>query len=279
MPIEPSSFSVIIGMFWLTKCHVVIMCDEKVVCVPYGNKVLIVQGDRSDARIASKLNIISCTTTQKYTQKGCHVFLAQITEKKAEEKSEEKRLEDVPIVRDFQNVPILALPEGSENFVVYCDASHTGLGAILMQKEKVIAYASRQLKVHENNYTTHDLELGVICYHPGKANVVADALSRKERIKLLRVRALVMTIDVKLSSQILNAQAEATKEENFKEENMRGINKEFETRSNGTLYIEKRCWLPRFRGLRDLIISESHKAKYSIHPGSDKMYQDLKKLY
>ncbi|GJW29554.1 hypothetical protein Tco_0046429 [Tanacetum coccineum] len=113
----------------------------------------------------------------------------------------------------------------------------------------------------------------------GKVNVVADALSRKERIKLLRVRALVMTIDVKLSSQILNAQAEATKEENFKEENMRGINKEFETRSNGTLYIEKRGWLPRFRGLRDLIISESHKSKYSIHPGSDKMYQDLKKLY
>nr|GEV83571.1 putative 22 kDa kafirin cluster; Ty3-gypsy type [Tanacetum cinerariifolium] len=75
------------------------------------------------------------------------------------------------------SAPILALPEGSENFVVYCDASHKGLGVVLMQKEKVIAYASRQLKVHEKNYTAHDLELG-------KANVVADALSRKERNKM-----------------------------------------------------------------------------------------------
>ncbi|GKA79643.1 putative reverse transcriptase domain-containing protein [Tanacetum coccineum] len=135
--------------------------------------------------------------------------------------------------------PILALPEGNDNFVVYCDASLQGLGAVLMQREKVIAYASRQLKPHEENYTTHDLELGAvifalkiwrhylygtkctvftdhkslqhilrqkelnmrqrrwlelladydceICYHPGKANVVADALSRKKRIKPLRV--------------------------------------------------------------------------------------------
>ncbi|GKD83207.1 putative reverse transcriptase domain-containing protein, partial [Tanacetum coccineum] len=62
------------------------------------------------------------------------------------------------------NAPILALPEGSENFVVYCDASHKGLGAVLMQKEKVIAYVSRQLKVHEKNYTTHDLELGAVVF-------------------------------------------------------------------------------------------------------------------
>ncbi|GJW71318.1 putative reverse transcriptase domain-containing protein [Tanacetum coccineum] len=102
--------------------------------------------------------------------------------------------------------PILALPEGNDDFVVYCDASLQGLGAVLMQKEKVIAYASRQLKPHEENYTTNDLELGAVkelnmrqrhwlellanydCeirYHPGKANVVADALSRKERIKPL----------------------------------------------------------------------------------------------
>nr|GFA41968.1 putative reverse transcriptase domain-containing protein [Tanacetum cinerariifolium] len=96
---------------------------------------------------------------------------------------------------------ILALPEGNDDFVIYCNASHQGLGAVLMQREKVIAYASRQLKTHEENYTTHDLKLGAakelnmrqrrwlellvdyeyeIRYHPGKANVVADALSQKE---------------------------------------------------------------------------------------------------
>ncbi|GKD33381.1 putative reverse transcriptase domain-containing protein, partial [Tanacetum coccineum] len=99
---------------------------------------------------------------------------------------------------------ILAIPEGNNDFIVYCDASYQGQGAVLMQRYKVIAYASRQLKPHEENYTTHDLELGAVLflladydceirYHTGKANVVADALSRKERIKPLRVKALVMT--------------------------------------------------------------------------------------
>ncbi|GJX82984.1 putative reverse transcriptase domain-containing protein [Tanacetum coccineum] len=170
--------------------------------------------------------------------------------------------------------PILALPEGNNDFVIYCDASLQGLGAVLIQREKVIAYASRQLKPHEENYTTHDLELGAVhildqkelnmrqrrwfelladydCeirYHPGKVNVVADALSQKERIKPLRVRALVMTLHPKLPSQILEAQTEAIKEENIKAENLRGMDKAFEVRPDGT-----RC--------------------------SDKMYQDLKKPY
>ncbi|GJR37557.1 putative reverse transcriptase domain-containing protein [Tanacetum coccineum] len=91
--------------------------------------------------------------------------------------------------------PILDLPEGSENFVVYCDASHKGLGAVLMQREKIIVDPSRQLNVHEKNYTTHDLELGALVfalkiYHLGKANMVEDALSQKERIKPLRVHRI-----------------------------------------------------------------------------------------
>ncbi|GKC23175.1 putative reverse transcriptase domain-containing protein [Tanacetum coccineum] len=118
-----------------------------------------------------------------------------------------------------------------------------------------------------------------IRYHPGKANVVADALSRKERIKPLRVRSLVMTIHPKLPSQILEAQNEALKEENLKAENLRGMDKAFEVRPDGTRCIKNRSWLPLFGNLRDLIMHESHKSKYSIHPGSDKMYQDLKKLY
>nr|GEW78995.1 reverse transcriptase domain-containing protein [Tanacetum cinerariifolium] len=203
---------------------------------------------------------------------------------------------------EFQKLceaPILALLEGNDDFVVYFDAFHQGLEAMLMQIEKVIAYASRQLKPHEENYTTHDLELVTkelnmrqrrwlelladydcdIHYHPGKTNVMADALSQKERIKPLRVRSLVMTIHPKLPSQILEAQNEAIKEENINAENLRRMDKAFEIRPDETRCIKNQSWLPLFGNLRNLIMHESHKSKYSIHPGSDKMYQDLQKLY
>ncbi|GJW80594.1 putative reverse transcriptase domain-containing protein [Tanacetum coccineum] len=167
------------------------------------------------------------------------------------------------------SAPILALLEGSEDFIVYCDAWIKGLGDVLMKREKVIAYALRQLKIHEKNYTNHDLELGArrwlelfsdydceIRYHPRKANVVADALSRKEREPPLRVRALVMTIDP----------------EKFRMEKL-------EPHADGTLCFNGRSWLPCYGDLRTVIMHESHKSKYSIHPGFEKMYQDMKKLY
>ncbi|GKC25041.1 putative reverse transcriptase domain-containing protein, partial [Tanacetum coccineum] len=476
MPIKLGSFDVVIGMDWLSKYHARIICDEKVVHIPIDGETLIIRGDQSKTR----LSLISCIKTERYISRGYQVFIAQVMEKK----SDEKRLEDIPVVREFLKVfpedlpglplirqvefqidlipgaapvarapyrlapsemqelsdqlqeladrgfirpstspwgapvlfvkkkdgsfrmcidywelnkltinlrsgyhqlrvrdedipktafrtryghyefqvmpfgltnapavfmdlmnrisivqflghvidsqgihvdpakieavknwaspttptevrqflglagyyqrfikdfskiakslteltqknknyiwgenqesafqllkqklceaPILALPEGNDDFIVYCDASLQGLGAVLMQREKVIAYASQQLKPHEENYTTHDLELGAVVfalkiwrhylygtkctvftdhkslqhildqkelnmrqrrwlelladydceirYHPGKANVVADALSRKERIKPLRVRALVMTLHPKLPS-------------------------------------------------------------------------------
>nr|GFB16892.1 putative reverse transcriptase domain-containing protein [Tanacetum cinerariifolium] len=231
------------------------------------------------------------------------------------------------------SAPILALPEGSEDFVVYCDASHKGLGAVLMQREKVIAYASQQVKVHERNYTTHDLELGSVVfalkiwrhylyrtrctvftdhkilqhildqkdlnmrqrhwlellsdydcdirYHPGKANVVADALSRKERDVPLRVRALVMTISLDLPKQILSAQIEALKPKNLKKEDVGGMirtdipKERLEPCADGTLCLNGRSWLPCYSDLRSMIMHKSHKSKYSIHPGSEKMYQDV----
>ncbi|GJS93346.1 putative reverse transcriptase domain-containing protein [Tanacetum coccineum] len=389
IPVEMGSFDVIIGMDWLAKYHAVIVCDEKLVHVPFGDKILIFHGDGSNNGHESRLNIIPCTKTQKYLLKGYPVFLAHVTTKKAEDKSKEKRLDDVPIVQDFPevfledlpgisptrqvefqidlipgaapvarapyrlapsemkelldqlkelsdkgfirpssspwgapvliddlfdqlqgssvylkidlrsgyhqlrvrkedilktafrtryghyefqvmsfgltnapavfmdlmnrgksrarrtsqvnlgvakegavklcNAPILALPEGNKDFIIYCDASIKGLGVVLMQREKVIAYASRQLsqqlKLHEKNYTTHDLDDYdcEIRYHPGKANVVADALSREKRMKPLRVRALVMTIGLDPPKQILEAQIEVRKPENLKSEDVGGM--------------------------------------------------------
>nr|GEV43856.1 RNA-directed DNA polymerase [Tanacetum cinerariifolium] len=110
--------------------------------------------------------------------------------------------------------------EGTKDFVVYCGASLKGFGAVLMQQENVIAYASRQLKVHEDNYTTRDLELGVVIFALRKANVLADALSRKERIKSFRVRALVMTVHSVLPKQILDAKKDAMKKKNTRAEKL-----------------------------------------------------------
>ncbi|GJU35225.1 putative reverse transcriptase domain-containing protein [Tanacetum coccineum] len=616
MPVELGSFDAIIGMDWLAKYQAIIVCAEKIVRIPWGNETLIVHGDESNRGHEARLHIISYSKTQEYMLKGCPVFLAHVTTNEVEDKSEKKRLEDVPIVRDFPEVfpedlpglpptrqvefqidlipgaapvarapyrlapsemkelseqlkelsdkgfirpssspwgapvlfvkkkdrsfrmcidyrelnkltvknryplpriddlfdqlqgssvyskidlrlgyhqlrvreedipktafrtryghyefqvmpfgltnapavfmklinrvckpyldkllinfindimiysknkqeheehlklilellkkeelyakfskcefwipkvqflghvidskgihvdpakikpikdwaspkppteirqflglagyyrrfikgaPILALPEGSKDFIAYYDASKKGLGDVLMQREKVIAYASRQLKIHEKNYTTHDLELravvfalkiwrhylyGTKCtvftdhkslqhilnqkelnmrqrrwlellsdydceirYHPGKANVVADALSRKERDQPLRVRALVMTIGLDLPKQILNAQTEARKPENIKNEDVGGMlvenaknpeairTEKLEPRADGTLCLNGRSWLPCYGNLRTVIMHESHKSKYSIHPGSDKMYQDMKKLY
>ncbi|GKC60769.1 putative reverse transcriptase domain-containing protein [Tanacetum coccineum] len=187
------------------------------------------------------------------------------------------------------SAPILALPKRSEDFIAYYDASKKVLGAVLMQREKVIAYASCQLKIHEKNYMTHDLELGAVVFalkiwrHYLKANVIADALSRKEREPTLRVRALVMTIVLELPKQILNAQTEARKPKNLKNEDVGGMLVEnskdpekfrmekLEPRADGTLCFNGRSWLPCFGDLRTVIMYESHKSKYSIHPGSDKM--------
>ncbi|GJT58296.1 putative reverse transcriptase domain-containing protein [Tanacetum coccineum] len=112
------------------------------------------------------------------------------------------------------SAPILALSKGSEDFIIYYDASIKRLGVVLIQREKVIAYASRQLKIHGKNYTTHDLELGAVVFslkiwrHYLYGTKLADALSGKERNKLLRVRALVMTIGLDLPKWILEAQTE-----------------------------------------------------------------------
>ncbi|GKF88324.1 putative reverse transcriptase domain-containing protein, partial [Tanacetum coccineum] len=95
IPIDLGSFDVIIGMDWLAKNHAVIICDEKIVCIPYGNEILIVQGDKSDTEKKSTLSIISCKKAQKYMEKGCQLFLVQVTVKEEnQDKTDEKRLKD-----------------------------------------------------------------------------------------------------------------------------------------------------------------------------------------
>ncbi|GKD42131.1 putative reverse transcriptase domain-containing protein [Tanacetum coccineum] len=173
--------------------------------------------------------------------------------------------------------PILALPEGNDDFVVYCDASHQCLGVVLILQHIL---DQKELNMRQRRWlellADYDCE---IRYHLGKENVVADALSQKERIKPLRVRSLVMTIHLILPSQNFKVQTKALKEENIKAENLQGMDKAFKIRLDGIRCIKNQSWLPLFVNLRDLIMHESHKSKYSIHLGSDKMYQDLKKLY
>ncbi|GJR08138.1 putative reverse transcriptase domain-containing protein [Tanacetum coccineum] len=372
MPVELGSFDAIIGMDWLAKYQAIIMCAEKIVCIPWGNETLIVHGDGSNRGHEARLHIISYSKTQEYMLKGCPVFLAHVTTKEVEDKSEKKRLEDVPIVRDFPEVfpedlpglpptrqvefqidlipgaapvarapyrlapsemkelseqlkelsdkgfirpssspwgapvlfvkkkdgsfrmcidyrelnkltvknryplpriddlfdqlqrvkcllkdrappkvgaPILALPEGSEDFIAYCDASKKGLGAVLMQREKVISYASRQLKIHEKNYMTHDLELGAVVF-----------TLKIWRHYLYGTKCMTFT-DHKSLQHILNQ----------KELNMR-------QRHWLELLSDYDCEI-RYHPGKIVIMHESHKSSYSIHPGSNKMYQDMKKLY
>ncbi|GKC71492.1 putative reverse transcriptase domain-containing protein [Tanacetum coccineum] len=556
MLVEMGSFDVIIGMDWLAKYHAAIVCDEKLVRVPFGDEILIFHGDGSNNGHELRLNIISCTETQKYLLKGCPIFFAHVTKKKAEDKSKEKRLEDVPIVQDFLEMkelsdqlkeiydkgfirpssspwgapvlfvkkkdgsfrmcidyqelnkltvknryplpriddlfdqlqgssvyskidlrsvmlfgltnalavfmdlmnrvrkpyldkfvivfiddiliysknkqehaehlklilellkkeqlyakfskcefwipkvqflghvidsqgihvdpakiesvkdwaspksateirqflglagyyrrfiegfskiakpmtkltqkkvkfdwsdkaettfqlikhklcsaPILALPEGNEDFIAYCDASIKGLGAVLMQREKVIAYASRQLKLHEKNYTTNDLELGAVVFalkiwrhylYGTKCTVFTDhkslqhILDQKElNMRQRRWLELLSDYDCEIryhpgKANILEAQIEERKLEILKSKDVGGMlienskdtekprKEKLEPRMDGTLCLNNRSWFPRYGDLRTLIMHESYKSKYSVHPGFDKMYQDMKQLY
>ncbi|GKA19693.1 putative reverse transcriptase domain-containing protein [Tanacetum coccineum] len=265
IPFGHGSFDVIIGMDWLSNHKAEIICHEKVVRIPLPDGKCALSSRRETEE---KLDFLRTTKRMKLYAKfskcefwlrevqflghvingnGLHVDHSKIeavknwkgprtrTEKsKTFDWGEEHELAFQTLKDKLCNAPVLALPDGPEDFVVYCDASEIGLGCVLMQRGKVIAYASRQLKIHEKNYTTHDLELGAVVfalkiwrhylygtkslfsdydceihYHPGKANVVADALSRKERVKPKRVRAMNMILQSSIKDKILAAQKKA----------------------------------------------------------------------
>ncbi|GKF33234.1 putative reverse transcriptase domain-containing protein, partial [Tanacetum coccineum] len=118
-----------------------------------------------------------------------------------------------------------------------------------------------------------------IRYHPGKANVVADALSRKERVKARSVRAMAMTIQFGVKRMILAAQGEVFKQENVLAEKPHGLDQQMERREDESLYFIDRIWVPLAEGVQTINMDEAHKTRYSVHPGADKMYHDLRDMY
>ncbi|GKC71025.1 putative reverse transcriptase domain-containing protein [Tanacetum coccineum] len=159
------------------------------------------------------------------------------------------------------NTSVLALLDGPEDFVVYFDASGLGLGCVLMKRNKIELFSDYDCEIH---------------YHLGKTNVVADALSRKARVKPKRVRAMSMTLQSSIKDRILAAQKEASDEYVGLQ---RGIDEMIELRNDGALYYLDQIWVSLKCDVRTLIMDEAHKSNYSVHLGADKMYYDLRDRY
>nr|GEV39837.1 retrotransposon protein, putative, Ty3-gypsy subclass [Tanacetum cinerariifolium] len=228
--------------FDLTNAPVVFMDLMNRVCKPYLDKFMIIFID--DILIYSK-------NKQEHEE---HLKLILELLKKEQ------------LYANFSNAPILALPEGSEDFVVYCDASIKGLGTVLMLKEKVIAYGLRQLKVHEKNYTTHDLELRAVVF---ALKIWRHYLYGKKYTVFTEHKGLQHILDQK---ELIMRQRRWL-------ELLSDYDCEIRYHPRKANVVADASWLSCYGELRTLIMYESHKSKYSVHPGSDKMYQDMKLLY
>ncbi|GJQ93775.1 putative reverse transcriptase domain-containing protein [Tanacetum coccineum] len=374
MFIELGSFDAIIGMDWLAKYHAIIVFAEKIVRIPWGNETLIFHGDGSNRGNETRLNIISCTKMQTYMLKGCQVFLAHVTTKETKDKSKKKRLEDVPIVRDFSNVfledfitSVKEMKELSEKLKELSDKgfirpSSSSWGApVLFVKKKDGSFRmcinSRELnKLMTDDRVITSFEYGKKIFQkrhselgihvdPAKIESIKDWASSKTPTEIHQFFGLVgyyrrfiegfskiaksmtkltqkgvkfdwgdkeeaafLLIKKKLCSAPILALPEGSvdfllycnashkglgavlmqrekKPENLKNEDVEGMirkdipKEKLEPHADGTLGLNGRSWLPCYGDLRTVIMHEFHKSKYSIHPGSNKMYQVMKKLY
>nr|GEV94785.1 putative reverse transcriptase domain-containing protein [Tanacetum cinerariifolium] len=277
IPFGSGSFDVIIGMYWLSNHKDEIICHEKVLRIPLlDGKVLRVLGEKPKEKVRQLMNAMTKEHKQEeivivrdfleflghvINKEGIHVYLSKIEAVKNWKAP--RTLFEVcsflelagycrRIIEDFSMISkpltvlnLKTLPDGSKDFMVYCYASGLGLGCVLMQRRKVIAYASskKTLNMRQRRwielFSDYDCE---IRYHLGKANVVADVLSRKERVKPKR----------------------------------KGLDEMIKLRNDGALYYLDRMWVPLKGDVRTLIIDEAHKSKYSGHPGSDKIYYDVR---
>ncbi|GJT07322.1 putative reverse transcriptase domain-containing protein [Tanacetum coccineum] len=188
------------------------------------------------------------------------------------------------------NAPVLALLDEPEDFMVYCDASCQGLGCVLMQRGKVIAYASRQLKIHEKNYTTYDLELGAVVF---ALNIWRHYLYETKSVIYTDHKSLQHIFDqkelnmhqphwIELFSDYDCEICYHPGKENIVADTLkmlRWLDKQMERRSDGVLYYMDRIWVPLMGDVRTLIMVEAHKSRYSVHSGADKMYYDLRDMY
>ncbi|GKA66464.1 putative reverse transcriptase domain-containing protein, partial [Tanacetum coccineum] len=360
MPVELGSFDIIIGMDWLVKYHALIICDEKVVRIPYRDEALIIRGENCNdgkdwprlppaRQVEFQIDLVPCATPvvrapcvpridnlfdqlqglrvyskidlrsgyhqlrvckedipkttfrtryghyefqvmpfgltnaptvfmdlmnrvyNPYLDRFVIVFIDDILIYSKNRKEYEGHLKLIlKLLKEEELALILALPEGSENFVVYCDASHKGLGAVLMQREKMwrhYMYGTKCVVFIDHKSLQHILD--------------QKELNMRQRrwLELLSDYDCEIRYHLGKANVILSTQSEARKEENFINKDLHGMINKLEPRADGTLCLNNRSWILCFEELRALIMHASHKSKYSIHPGSDKMYQDHRRLY
>ncbi|KAK8512376.1 hypothetical protein V6N12_037376 [Hibiscus sabdariffa] len=272
--------------FWLSKVaflsHVIsakgIMVDPKKV-----QTILDWQPSRNVSEVRSFLGLVGY---YRRFVKGFSVIVLPLTKLLRKDQpfewSEDRQRSFDQLKQALTHAPVLIQPESGKDFTVYSDASHSGLGCVLMQGDNVVAYASRQLKPHELNYPTHDLELAAIVFalkiwrHYLYASLAINA-----HFRLTKEWKLLSELQVQsdLVSRIRELQRMDSALQKISDNLDTKHNSNFSVKTDGLLYFKDRMCVPNDDGLRKEMLDEAHQSSFLIHPGSVKMYKDLKPLY